>query len=149
MKGAKDNNYARVEGILYNYPKVKVEIENIKIDIEELNDVVGIKGAGNNKIKPSSATNAFNSNVENEVIDREENLPDRINDMNRLLRNKERYIRKVDNALSLLKEDERKLVELIYFKRYTLEKAGEVFDITKDGMAKRRKPVILELINIL
>ena len=27
MKGAKDNNYARVEGILYNYPKVKVEIE--------------------------------------------------------------------------------------------------------------------------
>lgn len=145
----KDNNYSRVEGMLYSYPKVKVEIENIKLDIDELNEVVGIKGTSNNQIKPTSPTYQFNSNVENEVIDRDENLPERIASMNRLLRSKERFIKKMDNALGLLKDEERKLVELKYFKRDTFEHIAEMFDMSKDGVVKRRKSIILELIDIL
>ena len=38
----KDNNYSTVEGILYNLPKLKVEIDNLKLDLEEAQEVVGI-----------------------------------------------------------------------------------------------------------
>lgn len=144
-----DNLYSKVEGMLYSYPKVKTEIENIKLDIEELNDIVGIKGGSNNYIKPTSPTNQFNSNVENEVIDRDENLPDKIVNLNRILRSKERFIKKMDNVLGLLKDEERKLIEMKYFKRDTFEHMAEVFGMSKDGVVKRRKSIILELMDIL
>ena len=65
----KDNNYSMVEGILYNYPKLKVEIDNLKLDLEEANEIMGIKGASGNE-KAGSSTNAFCSVVENEVLER-------------------------------------------------------------------------------
>lgn len=143
-----DNLYRKIEGMLYSYPKVKAEIENIKIDIEELNDVIGIRGASDNP-KGSTPTYAFNSSVENEVISREEHLPEKIQGLSRLLRSKERFIKKMDNSLNTLKEDEMKLIELKYFKRYKLEDIAELMDISKDGVVKRRKSIILEVIQIL
>lgn len=148
MNNVEENNYRKIEGMLYSYPKVKVEIENIKLDIDELNDVVGIRGASNSP-KGSTPTYEITSKVENEVIDRDENLPDRIANMNRHLRTKERFIKKMDNALGLLNEDERKLIEHKYFKRYTFERIAEIFNMSKDGVVKRRKAIILELITIL
>jgi hypothetical protein len=140
-----DNSYSRVEGMLYSYPKVKAEIENIKLDIDELNDVLGIKGASNNQIKPSTATYSFNSNVENEVIDRD----DKIQNLNRMLRSKERHIKKIDNGLSTLTPDELKLVEMKYFRREKIDRIADVMDRSTDTIVRRRKDIILELINIL
>ena len=38
----KDNNYSMVEGILYNYPKLKVEIDNLRLDLEEVKEIVAL-----------------------------------------------------------------------------------------------------------
>ena len=84
-----DNNYSMVEGILYNYPKLKVEIANLKIDLEEAQEIIGIRGASGNE-KAGSSTHAFSSVVENEVLEREKNLEKRINRLKGLIQSKER-----------------------------------------------------------
>ncbi|MEG0501344.1 MAG: siderophore-interacting protein, partial [Cellulosilyticaceae bacterium] len=66
----KDSHYSKVEGILYNFPKLKVEIDNLRLDLEDVNEVVGIRGASGNE-KAGSSTHAFSSAVEDEVIARD------------------------------------------------------------------------------
>lgn len=81
----KDNNYSMVEGILYNYPKLKVEIDNLKLDLEEVQEIMGIRGVSSNE-KARSSTNTFRSVVENEVLEREKNLERKINRLTGLIK---------------------------------------------------------------
>ena len=139
----KDNNYSMVEGILYNYPKLKVEIDNLKIDLEEAQEVVGIRGASGNE-KAGSSINAFSSVVENEVLEREKNLEKKINKLTGLIQSKERQLKKVENILSTLTEYEMRLIEMRYFKRYSVGRICEILEITEDGFNKRKKKLIKE-----
>lgn len=139
----KDNNYSMVEGILYNYPKLKVEIDNLKIDLEEAQEVVGIRGASGNE-KAGSSTNAFSSVVENEVLEREKNLERKINGLTGLIQSKERQLKKVENVLSTLTEQELILIEMKYFKRYSINRICELLDITTATFIKRRKKIIVQ-----
>ena len=59
------------------YPKLKVEIDNLRLNLEEVKEVIGITGASDNE-KAGSPTHAFSSMLENEVLDREKNLEKRI-----------------------------------------------------------------------
>ena len=139
----KDNNYSMVEGILYNYPKLKVEIDNLKIDLEEAQEIVGIRGASGNE-KAGSSTNAFSSVVENEVLEREKNLERKINRLTGLIQSKERQLKKVENVLSTLTEQELILIEMKYFKRYSINRICELLDITTATFIKRRKKIIVQ-----
>lgn len=134
----KDNNYSMVESILYNYPKLKVEIDNLKIDLEEAREIVGIRGASGNE-KAGSSTNAFSSVVENEVLEREKNLERKINRLIGLIQSKERQLKKVENILSTLTE-----YEMRYFKRYSVGRICEVLELSEDGFNKRRKNIIVK-----
>lgn len=146
MNTQNENLYRKIEGMLYSYPKIKAEIENIKLDMEELNDnVIGISGASDNKIKPSTSTYAFSSNVENEVVNKDE----RMESLNRLLRSKERFIEKIDNSLEILSDDEQILVSLKYFKRQKLERVAEVLQRSVVTIVRKRKTIIVELMSIL
>ena len=139
----KDNNYSMVEGILYNYPKLKVEIDNLKLDLEEVQEVVGIRGASGNE-KAGSSTNAFSSVVENEVLDREKNLEKRIKAIENSILRKERQLKKIENVLGTLTEYEMRLIEMRYFKRYSIGRICEILEATEDGFNKRKKRVIVE-----
>ena len=139
----KDNNYSIVEGILYNYPKLKVEIDNLKLDLEEAKEVVGITGASDNE-KAGSPTHAFSSVVENEVIEREKNLDRRAKVIESSIQKKERQLKKVDNVLGTLTEDELILIEMKYFKRYSVGRICGVLEISEDGFNKKRKNIILK-----
>ena len=139
----KDNNYSMVEGILYNYPKLKVEIDNLKLDLEEVQEVVGIRGASGNE-KAGSSTNAFSSVVENEILEREKNLEKRINALTSSIQSKERQLKKIENILSTLTEYEMRLIEMRYFKRYSVGRICEVLELSEDGFNKRRKNIIVK-----
>ena len=139
----KDNNYSTVEGILYNLPKLKVEIDNLKLDLEEAQEVVGITGASGNE-RAGSATYAFSSVVENEVIEREINNERRIQAILKEIQKKERQLKRVENILSILTEYELQLIEMRYFKRYSIGRICEVMELTEDGFNKRRKRLIKE-----
>ena len=139
----KDNNYGKVEGILYNLPKLKIEIENLKLDLEEVEEIMGIHGQSGN-VAAGSSTYAFNSSVENEVIDRDENLEERKRKIKTSISRKERRLKKIENNLSLISEGEMLLVELRYFKRRGTGNICDMLDITKDGFNKRKKKLIVE-----
>lgn len=139
----KDNNYSMVEGILYNYPKLKVEIDNLRLDLEEAQEIIGIRGASGNE-KAGSSTNAFSSVVENEVLEREKNLERKINRLITLIQSKERQLKKVENVLSTLTEQELILIEMKYFKRYSINRICELLDITTATFIKRRKKIIVQ-----
>ena len=139
----KDNNYSIVEGILYNYPKLKVEIDNLKLDLEEVKEVVGLRGASDNE-KAGSPTHAFSSVVENEILDREKNLEKRIKVIESIILKKERQIKKVENVLNKLTEQEILLIELKYFKRHSISRICELLDITAATFNKRRKDIIVK-----
>lgn len=103
--------YSYVERKLYNYKSMKVELNSYKIDLEYLNkDYEGCRGKSYSGIT-SSKTNSLYSSVENELI-RKEKRKERLQSK---ITEKEREIRKIENALALLDNEELQLVELRYF----------------------------------
>lgn len=139
----KDNSYSKVEGILYEVPRLRAEIANLQIDLEEMQEVIGIRGASSNE-KAGSSTNAFSSAVEDEVISREERLQEKIQVLTEAIRRRERQLRKMENAMSTLTEEEGILIEMKYFKRYTVSRICEILDISADTFTKRRRKIIVK-----
>lgn len=137
----KDDNYKRVEKMLHRYPDLKVKIENLKLELEETQEIVGIRGASGNE-KAGSATYAFSSSVENEVIERERNLDKKMQAILREIQWKEREIKKVENALSRLSEKDMLLVEFRYFKDYSINRVCDLLDMTPATFNRRRKRIV-------
>ena len=137
----KDEKYTAVEKMLSNYPNLKVKVENLKIELEQAQEVVGIRGANDNE-KAGSSTYAFSSTVENEVIERERNLEKTVQAILREMIWREREIKKVENAMSRLTEEERKLIELRYFKGVSISRACDLLDITPATFNRKRKKII-------
>ena len=104
---------------------------------------MGIRGNSGNE-KPGSSTNAFSSVVENEVLEREKNLERKINRLIGLIQSKERQLKKVENVLSTLTEYEMRLIEMRYFKRYSVGRICEVLELSEDGFNKRRKNILVK-----
>ena len=102
--------YSYVEGKLYNYKSMKVELNSYKIYLEYLNkEYEGCRGKSYSGI--TSKTNSIYSSVENELIKREK----RKEMLQLKIIEKERQIRKIENALELLDDEELQLVKLRYF----------------------------------
>lgn len=140
---AKDNYYRKIEGILHNVPKLRIEIDNLKLDLEEIEEIMGIHGQSGN-IAAGSSTYAFNSTVENEVIERDETLQEKRKKINASISKAERKLKRIENNLQILSESEMLLVELKYFKNYTNARVCDVLDISDSGLTKRRKRIIVE-----
>ena len=133
----KESDYKKVESILYEVPKLKAEIANLQIDLEEIQEIIGIRGASPNE-KAGSATYAFSSSVEDEVINREERLEEKVLHLKEAIRRRERQVRKVENALKVLSEKELLLVEMRYFKHYSINRVCEILDITTPTFNRRK-----------
>lgn len=139
----KDSSYSKVEGILYGVPKLKVEIDNLRLDLEEVNEVIGIRGASPNE-KAGSSTYAFSSAVEDEVIQRDEKLGEKVIALTSAISRKEREVKKIENVLATLTEEEYMLIEMKYFKRHTVNRICEILDISGDTFTKRRRKIIVK-----
>ena len=133
----KESDYKKVESILYEVPKLKAEIANLQIDLEEIQEIIGIRGASPNE-KAGSATYAFSSSMEDEVINREERLEEKVLHLKEAIRRRERQVRKVENALKVLNEKELLLVEMRYFKHYSINRVCEILDITTPTFNRRK-----------
>ena len=57
---------------------------------------------------------------------------------------KERQLKKVENVLGMNTEYELRLIEMRYFKRYSVGRICEILEVTEDGFNKRKKRVIVE-----
>ena len=136
-----NSKYKEVEKMLSNYPNLKIKVENLKIELEQAQEIVGIRGASDNE-KSGSSTYAFSSIVESEVIERERNLEKTVKTILREMLWREREIKKLENALSRLTQEERMLIECRYFKGLSISRVCELLDITPATFNRKRKKII-------
>ena len=119
------------------------EIDYELLELEEIQEIIGIRGASSNE-KAGSATYAFSSTVENEVIHRDEKIGEKVVALTGGISRKERELKKVENMLATLTEEGYMLIEMKYFKRHTVNRICEILDITPDTFNKRRKKIIVK-----
>lgn len=138
------NAYKRVEAMLYNYKKTKAEINILNRQLEMLKNDYRGTGAISYDEK-SSPTNKFNSSVENEVIKRAkeiEELKDRI-------QSKEVEINNIDDALTILTENERFIITERYFNQTRNKELAIKLNVTKDTASRYKTAIINKLIPLL
>lgn len=124
-----NNERLKLEGLLYEYKDIKVEIKELELMI----DYENIQAVGNDDMPKNPNVNT-SSSVEN-GLDRIEKL-----------RNNKMYLickqKRIENMLSLLNDRDRSIVELYYFKDYSLRDIAFQLDLN-DNYISRRKAYIL------
>ena len=134
-KDKEQNFYKKTDGVLFNYKTIKAEINILDLEIEELREECdGVKGVTYEE--RTGPTNAFSSSVENEVLKKEKLI-------NKLLKekgSKERLIAKIDNAMTILEDEEREIIKLRCFEKMGWNKVGVLTNRDGDycGRIKRK-----------
>lgn len=139
-----NDKFKRVEAMLYNYKNTQAEIKILKKDLEILeNDYRGVGSIGYEE--KSGPTNSFNSDVENEVINRVE----KIQKLKNKIRLKEIEIEKIDVALDVLNNDELYIINERYFNRNLNKNIAITLNVTKDTSIRYKNNIINKLIPLL
>lgn len=135
--------FEKTEYILYNYKKIVSDIEMLREEIKDLEDEYNGCGAIGYDER-TQATNKFNSSVEDEVMERDRE----IKRLKRELNNKKKIIRRVNSAVSNLKETQRKLIELRYFSNYTESwgNIGRILNFNPDYCRLEFRETIINII---
>ncbi|MDU7365403.1 sigma factor-like helix-turn-helix DNA-binding protein [Clostridium sp.] len=134
--------YRKTEAILYNYNKVKAQIKNIELDIENIKNEFNGPGAIVYEERTQS-TNSFNSSVENEVVNREIE----INQLERYKRQKEIELLKVDNAIGSLTEREKIIIEMRYFKKYNNRMIAAKLDLAEEHICRIKNAAVNQILD--
>lgn len=139
-----DNYYKKVESMLHNYKNTKAEIKILKRKLEVYqNDYNGVRGLSYDE--KSSPTNKFNSDVENEVIKRAEE----IQKLRSEIRLKEIEIENIDDAINTLNDDEKLLVNERYFNRKTNKYVASILNVTEQTSCDYKNKIIANFIALL
>jgi DNA-directed RNA polymerase specialized sigma subunit len=137
-------NYKKTEAILYNYKKIKIEIKNLTLDLEVLeNDYEGVRAISYDE--RSTPTNKFNSDVENEIIKRDE---EKIKLRNKI-RLKEIEIEKVDNIIEELDERDSYLIKEYYINHNQLKHICSKVNLDENYLSYYKTKLINEISNIM
>ncbi|GKU26375.1 RNA polymerase subunit sigma [Clostridium folliculivorans] len=138
------DKFKKIEAMLYNYKQTEVEIKNIDLDIEEVRNEyrgVGAMVYG----ERTSSTNKISSSVENEIEYKE----NRISYLTSLKRSKEIELERLNNVLSILSEDEYKLIELRYFKKLQYKQIADIICMNDIYIIDKKKKIINKLIPLM
>lgn len=141
-----EDKFKKMEKTLYDYRKLDTAINNIDIDIEHLRNDITLKAVSYED--KGSPTNAFHSNVEDEVIHRSIYMEQEIARLKSLKADKMALRTKIYNALKDLKENEYKLVEMRYLSKYKKSwiEIGMELNFNKDYCQQLRNKIINSLI---
>ena len=140
-----DKLYRAVEGMLHNYKKLKAQIKNIELDIEEMNNNYSTLSAVQYDRDNISKTYKFISEVENKVIKLEDdNFSGEIKYLQIKKRSKEIQVERIDNMLSVLAEEEYKLIELRYFKKKPFKEIADILCKSDIYLMQLRNKIIKE-----
>lgn len=137
-----ENNFKKTEYCLYRYKDIDTLNEIADIKIKNLKDDISVKGISYEE--KSSPTNKFNSDVENEVIRREEHSQSKIDKLEKEKKNRLNEKELIDKVLELLSPEERKLIELRYFNKRKISwtNIAMQLNISVDPCIKLRRNII-------
>lgn len=102
------NKIEKTEQMLIEYRINEIDIDNIELEIAELKEV-GVSGFKISEV--TSKTNRISNPVEEQFILSQS----KIEELTRLKNRLERQNKKIDNAITILKDKERKIIEYRYF----------------------------------
>lgn len=140
------NEFKKIEKILYDYKYIDNKLDVYKFKLEHIKNDVNISSIDYSKDKISS-TNAFNSTVENAMLDRESNIAVLEEKIRELEYNKQL----IDKSLTVLEDTELKLVKLRYFSKdkMTWIAIGHELGFDKDYCMKLRNKIINKLMDLI
>ncbi|WP_027640125.1 hypothetical protein [Clostridium cadaveris] len=139
-----NDEFRRVEAMLYNYKNTLAEIKILKRDLEILENDYRGTGAISYEEK-TGKTNAFSSEVENEVIKRVE----KIQRLKNKIRLKEIEIENIDDAIESLLDDEQLLVKERYFNKKSNKYVANLFNVAEQTACDYKSKVINKLMPLL
>lgn len=141
-----EDKFKKTEYHLYNYKDIEKLNKLDQIKIRQLENDITLSAVQYDK-DSISPTNAFHSNVEDEVIKRDEHIKNRIEHLKSdiIKRGLEKEL--IEAAIDILKDDERKLIELRYFSKPTRSWTSIAQDLnqTVDNCMKTRHKIIDKL----
>lgn len=139
------DNFKKLEGMLYSVPMLKAEMENLKLSLEELDEIETFRSSSN-EIKPSTPTYAVNSSVESEVIKRDKlHQSEHYLSLQRNIRAIERKLKKIDNMLAVLDDKEHLIITKRYFEHKTIEQIVDLLGYTdRQSFYRFRKSIIVK-----
>lgn len=140
-----EEKFKKTEYTLYNYKGLEVKINNIKIDIENIENDITVRAVGYEE--RTQATNDFHSSVENEVI----HIDEKVKILKAKLKYNQDLKKKIDNALEQLPDIELKLVKLRYFSKDkpSWECIGMDLGFSKDYCMQLRNKIINKLSDMI
>ena len=140
------NEFKKIEKILYDYKYIDNKLDVFRFKLEHIKNDVNISSIDYSKDKISS-TNAFNSTVENAMLDRESNIAALEEKIRELEYNKQL----IDKSLTVLEDTELKLVKLRYFSKdkMTWIAIGHELGFDKDYCMHLRNKIINKLIDLI
>lgn len=145
-KEEKNKLFREVEARLHNYKNLKIQINNLELDIErEKNDYRGC-GAISYEEK-TGVTYNINRTVENEVISKEK----RLNKLNQSKLEKEIERKKIENSLTCLDIIETDFFNLYYNSRnkYNMGKISIIMHIDRSHCYRMRERIVYKIMSML
>ncbi|WP_271814203.1 xanthine dehydrogenase [Clostridium beijerinckii] len=138
-----EDNFKKTEYHLYNYKDIDKLNKIDEIKIRQLENDITLSAVQYDK-DSISQTNAFHSSVEDEVIRRDEHIKNKIDHLKAdiVKRNLEKEL--IEAAIDILKDDERRLIELRYFSNPTNQwnSIALNLNVTYDACMKNRYKII-------
>lgn len=131
------DTYKVTEAKLYNYPYKKAEIRNLEIELDDFYDLEKYPSLQYDRIP--TATN-INSNVENTVVKIE--TSEKIKKLSYKIKKLRNQVLKIENALEILKDDEREIIELIYFNRKPIHEVAEIKKLHIMTVVRKKKNIL-------
>ena len=140
------NEFKKIEKFLCDYKYIDNKLDVYKFKLDYIKNDVNISSIDYSKDKISS-TNAFNSTVENAMLDRESNIAALEEKIKELEYNKQL----IDKSLTVLEDTELKLVKLRYFSKdkMTWIAIGHELGFDKDYCMKLRNKIINKLMDLI
>ncbi|MBO0555301.1 MAG: xanthine dehydrogenase [Clostridium botulinum] len=144
-----ENKFKKTEYHLYNYKDIDILNQLADIKIKKLKNDISLKAIEYGE--KTGKTNKFNSEVENEVIRREEYIQKELELLQQEKENRINEKELINKVMELLEYDEKKLVELRYFSKPTKSWTSIAQELNQsvDNCIKVRRKIISKISELL
>ncbi|CAI3561107.1 hypothetical protein [Clostridium neonatale] len=116
-----NNTLARIR----KYKELKADVKELELQIEEIKEeIIGI--TANPSEEKTGSTNKFSSTVENQVVQIEK----RTKELNYKINKKNREIERIENAISVLLDEEKEVINIVHIQKRKYYVAQEKLNVS-------------------
>lgn len=119
------------------YKELKADIRDIEIRLQEIEEeILGVSGQGTEE--RTGKTYKITSSVEQQA----EKLMDKKDELLRIKTSKEREIQRIDNAMTILLDEEREIIQVVHIDHKKYWRVEEMLNLTYSRIKQIEKEAI-------